>query len=363
MLLFIRVQPIHAVRNFGFVLGALIGVAVFQQPSSAQSLTYTVFGETLESLAFETGIPGMSAAIVKGGVVAWSRGLGKQDVEGNVVPRGDTPYLVGSLSQTIGATLLLRKCMDQSWAELGDRVERWAPAYPEPTTTIGELLTHTAPDGSFRYDPARLAALTDVVEQCATERYPALLAAEIFDRLAMVNSVPGQALAAPTSEDVSMFGAARLARYGDILRKVAVPYRMIGRRPVRNTELVPTRVDIARGIVSSVLDLAQFDSAFDTGILIAQSTRVQALSQAFANGRPLPTGLGWFLQAYNGEPIAWQFGVVEDGYSSLIVKVPNRRLTLILLANNDGLSRPFALEAGDVTTSIFAKTFLKTFVP
>ena len=50
------------------------------------------------------------------------------------------------------------------------------------------------------------------------------------------------------------------------------------------------------------------------------------------------------MQAYNGEPIAWQFGVVEDGYSSLIVKVPNRKLTLILLANSDGLSAPFALD-------------------
>ena len=69
------------------------------------------------------------------------------------------------------------------------------------------------------------------------------------------------------------------------------------------------------------------------------------------------------MQAYNGEPIAWQFGVVDGAYSSLIVKVPNRRLTLILLANSDGLTAPFSLDAGDVTTSIFAKTFLRTFVP
>jgi hypothetical protein len=55
--------------------------------------------------------------------------------------------------------------------------------------------------------------------------------------------------------------------------------------------------------------------------------------------------------------------VIEGGYSSLIVKVPNRKLTLILLANSDGLSTPFALEAGDVTTSLFARTFLKTFLP
>src|SRR6185436_15337996 len=97
-------------------------------------------------------------------------------------------------------------------------------------------------------------------------------------------------------------------------------------------DVVPAKVDVARGIVASVLDLAQFDSALDTGLLLADATRVQALSQSFADGKPLPTGLGWFVQAYNGQPIAWQFGVVEGAYSSLIVKVPNRKLTLILLA-------------------------------
>jgi len=45
------------------------------------------------------------------------------------------------------------------------------------------------------------------------------------------------------------------------------------------------------------------------------------------------------------------------------VKVPNRRLTLILLANSDALTAPFGLEAGDVTTSIFARTFLQAFLP
>ena len=77
----------------------------------------------------------------------------------------------------------------------------------------------------------------------------------------------------------------------------------------------------------------------------------------------MPTGLGWFLQAYNGQPIVWQFGLIDGAFSSLIVKVPNRHLTFIVLANSDGLSAPFALDAGDVTSSLFARLFLKSFVP
>ena len=76
----------------------------------------------------------------------------------------------------------------------------------------------------------------------------------------------------------------------------------------------------------------------------------------------MPTGIGWFVQTYNGETIYWQFGTIPGAYSSLYLKVPGRHLTLILLANSDGLSEPFPLQNGDVTSSLFARTFLKLFV-
>jgi hypothetical protein len=97
-------------------------------------------------------------------------------------------------------------------------------------------------------------------------------------------------------------------------------------------------------------------------LLSAESRRV-AWTRSGTNAAPLPTGLGWFVQSYKGELIVWQFGVIANGYSSLILKVPNRGATLILLANSDGLSAPFALENGDVTTSLFAQLFLRLLFP
>jgi hypothetical protein len=38
--------------------------------------------------------------------------------------------------------------------------------------------------------------------------------------------------------------------------------------------------------------------------------------------------------------------------------VPARGITLILLANSDGLTKPFALATGDVTASPFVRLFL-----
>jgi hypothetical protein len=59
--------------------------------------------------------------------------------------------------------------------------------------------------------------------------------------------------------------------------------------------------------------------------------------------------------------VVWHFGVSPDAFSSLILKLPDKRLTLILLANSDGLSAPFKLSAGDVTASFFARAFLRIF--
>ena len=59
--------------------------------------------------------------------------------------------------------------------------------------------------------------------------------------------------------------------------------------------------------------------------------------------------------------VVWHFGIIANGYSSLIVKLPSRHLTFILFANSDGLSSPFQLDAGDVTRSLFATLFLRLY--
>ena len=343
----------------------LVGIAVSVQPVCAQGvgLSFSVFEQYLESFRVEAGIPGMSAAILRDGAVVWDHGFGRQDVDANVFATPDTPYAIGQLSQAFGSTLLLRKCIDQSYARLTDRVVRWVPQYPEPLTTLTQLLSHTSLGGTYQYAPDRFAALTGVVEECVDINYTEVLADEVFDFLAMTRSVPGQTYTSASAEDVNRLGQARVDRYRSVLRDIAVPYRVVSRRATRNLEFPARRLDAADGIVSTVRDLEKFDLALDTGLLLQPSTRDLAWTQVYAGSVPLPTGLGWFVQAYNGQPIIWQFGSVEGAYSSLIVKVPNRRLTFILLANSDQLSAPFTLSAGDVTSSTFAKLFLRSFVP
>jgi CubicO group peptidase (beta-lactamase class C family) len=350
------------VHRFLSTVAVVLAVATFGHRSSAQTLTSSLFERYLESLREQAGIPGMSAVIVQNGVIVWQQGFGLADVETGQRAEPHTPYLIGDVSQTFGATLLLRKCIDQSFATINDPVAQWVPGFNEPATTLGHLIAHITPGGAFQYDRARFAALTPVIEACSKSTYRKLLDDEIFVRFGMVDSAPGTAMATPTAEDRELFDADRLAEHAAVLRRVATPYSVDARGRAETTTLAPTGVDAAFGIVSSVRDLAYFDDALSSprNLLLEPGNRDAALTRATPQ---FPTGLGWFVQDYNGSQVVWQFGVIDDAYSSLIVKLPSRRLTFVLLANSDKLNTPFALEDGDVTESVFARLFLRIYFP
>jgi CubicO group peptidase (beta-lactamase class C family) len=352
------------VRRAGIVIAVLASVAIpAVTPASAQSYAYTVFQNYLNSYREQFGIPGLSFVIIQGGKVVpgAAGGLGKQDVETNVPATADTPYFVGNLSQIFGSTLLLEKCYDQDTLELQDRVTRWVPSYADQGVTVGQLLTHQSPSGVYAYDADRFADLTAVIEECADLPYRHVLAGEIFDRLAMRQSVPGHALDGVLNPGGASFSAAELARYNDVLGQMARHYRVDRGLPVRTAvPLLP--VDAATGVITTVMDLKAFDNALRLPGLLSRDALTVMWTQA-GGPSPLQTGLGWFVQNYNNEPLIWQFDFTRDVSSSLIVKLPARDLTFIVLANSDGLTRTSGLAGGDAQASPWVKLFLNFFAP
>jgi CubicO group peptidase (beta-lactamase class C family) len=327
--------------------------------AAAQTLTLSLFERYLESLRVQAGIPGLSGAVIQNGFVVWEKGLGRADVGLNTPATVDTPYAIAGMSQALSSTLLLRKCVDQGYLSTADPVRAWFPAFSEPLTLVGHLLAHAAPGGGFKYDPGRFASLTPVIENCTNTHFRDLLTTDLFERLAMFNSVPGAALASPalTMDDMEIFTAPQLQRFADVIRRSATPYRIVGGKATKS-DVLPLPLDASTGIVTTVRDLEKFDLALRSNFLLSPQTRLAAWSNVNVGGVPLPTGLGWFVQNHEGLQLVWHYGLVKDAWSSLILKVPARDLTFILLANSDGLSAPFALDQGDVTTSLFAKLFL-----
>ena len=148
-----------------------------------------------------------------------------------------------------------------------------------------------------------------------------------------------------------------------MLERLAVPYAVDQRGRASRSQYPATSITPAAGLISTVRDYARFDVALKVGVILRPDTLAMAwTAPAGADGRPLPHGLGWFVQNYNGEKVVWQFGQADNASSSLVVILPARSLTLVLLANSDGLAKSFGLANGDVSTSPFAKLFLGLFV-
>jgi len=236
----------------------------------------------------------------------------------------------------------------------------------EPDATIRQLLTHTSgpPDRlTFFLRPERLAPFQPIVRTCAVDSYRETFAT-LLHRLAMFDSVPGPNIVRITAPAEGVPDPVDVERYNAILQRRATPY-FVDDRGRAQQSAYPAAASVltpSTGLVTTVRDLAKFDLALKDGILLRRGTLEQAWSAPSANGVALPHGMGWFVQTYNGEKVVWQFGMGDDASSSLMITLPARGMTLILMANSDGLVKRYSPANGDVTLSPFARLFLNLFV-
>ncbi len=343
---------------------AMTVLLLAQAPLGADNLLLDRFRDYLESLRIQAAIPGMASALVGQRDILWERAFGYQDLERSITATTDTPFAVDGLTQTLTAAIILR-CVEEGRLSLDDRVERFKASSPDPNATLRDLLTHVSgtPEARvFSYRPERLEVLALAIRACTGDSYRETLA-NLLARLAMRDSVPGADIihVVPPAEGVP--APADVERYASTLGHLAVPYSVDTSGRASPSQYGTTTLTPGTGLISTVRDLAQFDLALKNGLLVRPDTVAAAWRPPLdREGRPLPHGVGWFVQTYNGELITWQIGVNENASSSLVVTVPGRGLTLILLANSDRLVRPFVLTGGDLLTSPFGRLFLGLFV-
>jgi CubicO group peptidase (beta-lactamase class C family) len=115
----------------------------------------------------------------------------------------------------------------------------------------------------------------------------------------------------------------------------------------------------ATGLLTTVDDLAKYMIALDENALLTAES-YSAMTQPFVlnDGRKSPYGLGWSTQVVGGEPVHWHYGY-GDSYAALLIRLPKRKVSFILLCNCGAASAPFYLGYGNLLTSPFAVAFLR----
>jgi len=349
-------------RLFVSLITALL-LLVIGAPLKADDLVFGFFGDYLESLRAQAGIPGLSAAIVGANDILWERAFGRQDLERSIPTRVDTPFELDGLTQVFTAALTLR-CVEEGHLSLDDTVRKFVPDSPDADATLGQLLAHISISSNgvlFAYRPERLQPLAAAISSCTGQSYRDTVIA-LLDRLAMTSSVPGLDIVNADPDDPANENLA-IDRYTSLIERLAVPYTVDKDAHASVSQYTATTLQPAAGLISTVRDLAQFDLALKQGVLLHDDTLRAAWRPAVSRtGDALPHGLGWFAGAYtNGMPVVWQFGESDNASSSLLITLPERQLTLILMANSDRLVKPFALTNGELTSSPFARVFLSIF--
>jgi CubicO group peptidase (beta-lactamase class C family) len=333
------------------LLGLAVGVLFLATRAGLHADDYVNgrFGEYLDSLRVQTGIPGLAAAVVGRSDILWERAFGYEDSDRAIVARTDTPVHVDGLTEMFTASLVMR-CVEQGRLSLDDRLGRFKASSPDANLTLRQVLTHTSESG-YSYRPDRIDVLSLAIRSCTGDSFRETLA-NLLDQVGMADSVPGPDVIylVPPAEGVL---TSEFQRYGRILDRLAVPYAVDAQKKTSRSAYSATTLTPTSGLISTVRDFAKFDVSLKSGVVMQNETLATAWR---ATGGP--HGIGWFVQTYNGEKVVWQFGAGENGSSSMAITLPTRSLTLILIANSNGLAKGFGLSAGDILASPFARAFL-----
>ena len=219
MIAFPRPQVMFMRRPPFPLLAMALALSAVALVRAADDLVLSRFGEYLDALRVQAGIPGLAAAIVGPTDVTWEGAFGQQDVDRNIATRLDTPFQLDGTTQTIVASLAVR-CASDGWLSLDDRVSKFAPTSPDAAATIGQLLTHTTagPKGlTFSYRPDRLAPVAAAIAGCTDSSFRWGVGA-FAEKMAMVDSVPGADVVQLTAP-AEAFTASALQRYAGVLAR------------------------------------------------------------------------------------------------------------------------------------------------
>ncbi len=359
-------------KTFKALAKSLFAVALLVDAGALESQTarrdkqrLARFEKQAEEFRERLGIPGLSAAIVKDQRVLWSQGFGFADLAARTPATPETLYHVASLSKTFASTLLLQ-LVEQGKLDLDEPMSRFSSDFKDDSVKVRHVLSHTSigtPGEKYQYDGNRFDHLTAVIEKKTGKPYRQVLVETFLDPLAMAGSVPGHGVVDEADKWGALLGKPHLDRYARNLTRLAQPYTLYGDGEVVHVPYPNKIFGASAGVLSTVLDLARYDAAIDRHRFLKKETQEKAWTAFTANGgQRLPYGFGWFVTDLSGVRLVWHHGNWGSGFSALYLKVPEKNLSLVLLANSEALADHSFRLSQDIADNVFACAFLRLFV-
>ncbi len=352
------------------LLGLLLVPALAAQASGPED-EFAAFDRFLEEFRKESSTPALSAVILRDGQIVWEGYYGTYDDEGDLPTVPETTYKIASVTKPIAAAAILAEdaatgqlldtpmARDRGWTELCEYFVANTPipfmaggqdGYGNPVppmdcakpTTLSEMLDMRANGDAFVYNPIAFARIDRAISGSGGRDLRAI----VRDRVALPAGMENTALGWRDPEG------------GAALRYLAEPFHPVEGRLVKQP-LPDDDFRAAAGIIASPRAIAAFDLALDNGGLIPSSVLRDLAEREI--GELGDYRVGWFLEDWNGQRLMWHSGWNEKQYSALYLKVPAKRLTLIVLANTEAIWWGNSAVKAEVTESEIARRFLEEF--
>lgn len=358
----------HARSLIAFLLLVCSVIPALATPAADRKAARTL-GDRIEKLRQDAGIPGLAVVVLRDTSVLLARGYGYANVEARLPMTVETPSNIASVAKPISAVLAMRLVergqldLDRSMRSFADFDEYCEAMHDEGGVFFGDLacrdsaltlrhvlamVSNGAPGTRFLYNPPVYSWASRPIAQSAGAPFSTLVDSLVLKPAGMINAAR-TFRRRPLPEAL----AARLAQ----------PYHRDSTGAlVRSTPPPPQGDGAAGGVIASAMDLARFDRALMRDQLITPASRAAMWQPTCTpSGDVLPYALGWFTRVIEGRRLVWHTGLWEERYSALYLKLPDEQLTIILLANSEGLQWKQGLDEAAIERSPFATAFLKAF--
>ena len=336
----------------------LVGVSVARAQDKSPIQT---FAAGLDSIRTALKIPGLAAALMTGDSVIFDNGFGYADLLNQIPVTPSTTFRVASITKTFTSTIIMQ-LVEQGTLDLQTPISKYGLDFGNPNIRVKHLLTNTSdgePGAHFQYNGYRFGRLGIVIEKTGGTPFFQLLMERIVKPLGMSSTAPGISLFSyfnyvKEKQDMKPF-------FEKAFTSLAKPYEHDAAGKVLETRYLD-EFGAFGGLTTSTGDLLKYSAAIDRNLFLKEQTQKLVFTpNRTNNGATTPYGLGWFSQQYRGDWYYWHYGQTH-GESGLFVKVPSRKLTLVVLTNIDKLSQPFPLGDGDLFTSPVGQLFYKCFI-
>lgn len=339
----------------------LISFVSIYIPLNAQpnDISWQKIEKSLEKYRQYLKIPGMSAGIVQNGKLLWSKGFGYANLRRGVKATPQTIFHIASLTKTFTAAIFL-KLEQEGKLKLSDSLGKYGIRKAKlKHLQIQHILSHVSdshpPGNRYKYNSPRFELLGKVLKKATRKTFAQLVMQYIANPLQMMHT-------APNINSRKDFLASKRNWYM-FNQNLAVPYRL------KNGKITPfvysNRFNSSVGMMSNISELVKYANALEGEKLLTKAQKQQLFRPWITSkSDTLPYAKGWFVQCYQGVNMYWHYGYGRS-CSSLILKIPDKKLTFLLLANADLLSEPFSAGLGvdgNITASPVANIFLRHFV-